>query len=284
MESAEPAHVEDDNDLMAWLFELHRQVGSPSPAALRVYLDRNGIGRSTAYDLLTPGKVVRPSWNTVEGFVNACGDFARAKRITVPEGLGDIRSWQRRYEEHRATVSVKLKTAGVEIRGTWRPNETERAAAWELYVELITRVALVPLAAGDGLDRESMASLHQLFAIHRDVLRRYGPVIAEPKDNGQYNLAYLAVAALNYVVRPFLTTWHPQLADVEAGRPAGVGAADHERQWSRHGEFRAALAEVQAELRTYAQWLSAACDVPDLLAAVPPALPDSAAGQGAPTP
>ncbi|WP_280432182.1 hypothetical protein [Nocardia brasiliensis] len=260
----------DGDDLMAKLHELHRSLGSPSPALLRVYLDQHGIGRSTAYDLLTPGKITRPSWNTVEGFVNACADYAGRKRLSLPAGWDDIRSWQRLFEQHRATVNVRLKTANLELRGTWQPNATERAAAWELYVELITRVALVPLADDTGSDREAMNSLHQLFGIHREVLRRYGPTIAEPKSNGQYNLAYLAVTALNYVIRPFLTSWHPLLADMEARRPSGIGAADYERQWCRHDEFRAALTLVRKELHAYAQWLSWACDVPDLLAAVPP--------------
>lgn len=169
------------------------------------------------------------------------------------------------------SIKLALKTPVVEIAGTWEPNDAERAAAWELYVELLTRVAVVPLPGDQGLDSEALASVYQLFAIHREVLRRYGPAVAEKKKKGEYNLAYLAVATLNFVARPFLATWHPILDAVSSTRPTDSSAADHERAWAQHEEFRAELAKVRDSLRIYAQWLSYACGVPDLLAAVPEA-------------
>jgi hypothetical protein len=172
------------------------------------------------------------------------------------------------------SINLALKTPFVEIAGTWEPNDAERAAAWELYVELVTRIAVVPLPGDQGLDSEALTSVYQLFAIHREVLRRYGPAVAEKKKRGEYNLAYLAVATLNFVVRPFLATWHPILDAVNSARPPDVSAADHERSWPRHEEFRAELAKVRESLRIYAQWLSYACGVPDLLEAVPTAAPD----------
>lgn len=42
------------------------------------------------------------------------------------------------------SVGVKLNLRVVEISGTWEPNDAERRAAWELYVELVTRVSVVP--------------------------------------------------------------------------------------------------------------------------------------------
>jgi hypothetical protein len=167
------------------------------------------------------------------------------------------------------TIGITLKTPFVDLAGTWEPNDAERQAAWELYVEMITRVAVVPLPTDAGLDREAVASLYELFGVHRTVLRKYGPSLAEPKRNGEYNLGYLAVAALNFVIRPFLAQWHPRLGGWEAQRPESTSVLDHERAWSDHAELRRELAAVRSQLRIYAQWLSAACDVPDLLAAVP---------------
>jgi hypothetical protein len=125
------------------------------------------------------------------------------------------------------------------------------------------------LPGDQGLDNEALTSLYQLFAIHREVLRRYGPAVAAKKKPGEYNLAYLAVATLNFVVRPFLATWHPILETLSSSRPPDASVADHERAWARHEEFRDELAKVRDSLRTYAHWLSYACGVPDLLTAVP---------------
>ena len=55
----------------------------------------------------------------------------------------------------RRQVQVKLTIPFLgEVSGTWEPDEAERRAAWELYVELATRVAVVPLGPGEGLLRE----------------------------------------------------------------------------------------------------------------------------------
>ena len=51
------------------------------------------------------------------------------------------------------SVQVELDLKVLKIAGTWEPNEVERRAAWELYVELLTRVAVVPLRQGEGLAR-----------------------------------------------------------------------------------------------------------------------------------
>ena len=38
-------------------------------------------------------------------------------------------------------VSLKLPFLG-DINGTWEPDEAEQRVAWEMYVELVTRVSL----------------------------------------------------------------------------------------------------------------------------------------------
>jgi hypothetical protein len=45
------------------------------------------------------------------------------------------------------SVPVGLNLHVLLISGTWEPNDDERRAAWELYVELVTRMAVVPLVA-----------------------------------------------------------------------------------------------------------------------------------------
>ncbi|GAA3071405.1 hypothetical protein [Streptomyces glomeratus] len=171
------------------------------------------------------------------------------------------------------SVDVKLNLRVLEISGTWEPNDAERRAAWELYVELVTRVSVVPLRENDGLLREALSSLYSLFVTTREVLRTYGPEVAEPKRNGQYNFGYLAVAMLNYGLRPLLADWHPTLEDWETRRPADRSRRDHEQAWDRAGELRTALRDTRGILTAYADLLAGACGVPNLLAAVPAAEP-----------
>jgi hypothetical protein len=167
------------------------------------------------------------------------------------------------------SVEVGLDLKFFKVAGTWEPNDAERLAAWELYVELITRVAVVPLPAGDGLMREALTSLYTLFGATRDILRRHGPSIAEPKADGQYNFGYLSIVVLNVVIRPVLARWHPLLHDWENTRLPERSQADHERQWPQAGELRAELSRTRAALASYAALLAAACGIPDLSAAIP---------------
>lgn len=166
-------------------------------------------------------------------------------------------------------VGVKLNLGVVEVSGEWDPNDIERAAAWEVYVELITRISTVPLAAGEGLLREALTSLYSVFDTTRQVLRKYGPDIAEPKPSGQFNFAFLAVTILNSGIRPLLARWHPVLADWEAHRPDGVSVTAHEGAWPQADLLRAELETTRQALVDYAAALATACGVPNLLEDLP---------------
>jgi hypothetical protein len=167
------------------------------------------------------------------------------------------------------SVEVALNLPFLQVSGTWEPNDVERQAAWELYVELITRVAVVRLGPDEGLLEEALDSLYSLFSSTRDILRRHGPGVAEPKGSGQYNFGYLAVALLNAVLRPVLARWHPLLEVWELSRPSDRSRLEHERSWPRAGELREDLERTRVSLFEYASLLASACGVPDLSAAIP---------------
>lgn len=96
-------------------------------------------------------------------------------------------------------VSVELGWGPAKLSGVWEPEDAERRAAWELYVELVTRIAVVPLRPADGILREALTSLYQLFGCTREILRRYGPDVARPAAPGRLRFGYLAIWVLNGV-------------------------------------------------------------------------------------
>ncbi len=146
----------------------------------------------------------------------------------------------------------------------WEPQQAERRAAWELYVELVTRIAVAPLQPDEGLLREALSSLYALFAITRDILRRHGPGVA-PGPRSVLTVGYLGVAVLNGSLRPLLARWHPLLLDYEATRVAGVSASEHERRWERAAELRAELERTRQLLVRYALSLGEAAGAAPLL-------------------
>ncbi len=162
------------------------------------------------------------------------------------------------------SVQVGLNLGVVSVSGSWRPKEVERRAAWELYVELVTRIAVVPLQPGVGLLREALSSLYSLFGSTREVLRRHGPDVARPRDEGEYSFGELAVLVLNLELRPLLARWHPLLEQWEASRPAERSRVEHEDAWSEAGALRGELERTRQRLVAYADLLAAAAGVPPL--------------------
>jgi hypothetical protein len=167
-------------------------------------------------------------------------------------------------------ISVELGLPYVgKISGDWEPDQKERDAAWELYVELITRISVVDLGQDEGLLRESLTSLYSLFPTTREILRKHGPVVAKPKGKDGLSFGLLSVAVLNTVLRPILSKWHPLLEDYEASKPSGISVLDYERKWEEAQELRYVLQGARLKLIEFAGILADVAGVPSLLPQVP---------------
>ncbi len=166
-------------------------------------------------------------------------------------------------------VSLKIPFTDIGLSGTWEPDESERTAAWEMYVELVTRVAVVELRPDEGLAREALSSLYTLFDTTRTILRAHGPRVAQAKGADGLSFGYLAVFIFNQLLRPFLARWHPLLLDYEGAKPQDVSPGEYERRWDKSAQLRAELAAVRGTLAQYADILAKVAGVPPLT--TPPA-------------
>jgi ferric-dicitrate binding protein FerR (iron transport regulator) len=138
-------------------------------------------------------------------------------------------------------TSLRIKAPFLEAQ--WEPRDEDKNAAWELYVELITRVATQRLDPNEGDDAAALKSIHDLFSLTRSTI----------KHNGRYciNFTRIAVVVLNQKVRPFTAKWHPRLM---------AGELSEEE---RNG-FRAELQDLQKDLRNYTRLLADMAGVEDL--------------------
>ncbi|MER7827325.1 hypothetical protein ABTX85_32720 [Streptomyces sp. NPDC096097] len=182
-------------------------------------------------------------------------------------GLGRLFGRRRRGGRFKAQeINVKLGFPLIgEISGTWQPDDVERQAAWELYVELATRVSVIELGEDEGLLREALSSLYTMFGTTREILRRYGPAVAPHVAPGQVTFGVLAVNVLNLSIRPLLSRWHPLLTAHEAKRPENVDPVTHDRQWERAAELRAEIESVRQVLTSLSKALREVAGVADLL-------------------
>jgi hypothetical protein len=131
-------------------------------------------------------------------------------------------------------------------------DEVQQKAAWELYVELTTRISVQPLGENEGIVREALSSLYKLFDITRGILRRAGPVVAQ----GPNSLGPVAIDVLNKGIKPFLAKWHPILQDYENLRPANLSQKEHEDKWESISEVRKELSDLRNELSVYTDALA----------------------------
>lgn len=161
-------------------------------------------------------------------------------------------------------VDLKLPYIGG-VSGTWEPDESEKKAAWEMYVELVTRVATVNMYPGECVLREALTSFHSLFDTTRKILRQYGPGIAQPKGKDDLSFGYLAVVILNTVLRPLLAKWHPLLLDYENARNPTVSCVEHERGWEKYQELWDEIANVRRVVVEYADLLAEVAGIPSLI-------------------
>lgn len=143
----------------------------------------------------------------------------------------------------------------------WEVDRTQSRAAWSLYIELVTRIAVEPLQADEGLVREALNSLYSLFGTTREILKAAGPDVGISINS----VGGIAIAVLNRGLRPFLAKWHPLLQAWEAKRLPDLSPSEHEQQWSEEGNLRDELEKLRQDLKQYANALAEIAGVEELL-------------------
>ena len=148
----------------------------------------------------------------------------------------------RKWFENWDLTKLKINTGFLEAE--WEPQERDREAAWELYVEMLTRIVTQLLPEEHGDEKTALDSVQALFGITREILRRKG------RDCVQFTK--IAIIVLNQIVRPFTAKWH---------RLSLAGAFN---DGDKRTEFRKDLAALQKDLRNYTRLVAEIAQVEDL--------------------
>ena len=148
----------------------------------------------------------------------------------------------RKWLENWDMTSLKISAPFLEME--WKPQDEDKAAAWELYIELLTRIATQPLDAEHGDEKTALASVYSLFSLTRQVFKNNTRNCTE--------FTKIAIVVLNQVIRPFTAKWHRLSLDGAFCDP------------SRCSEFRSELTALQVVLRKYTKMLADMAGVEDL--------------------
>lgn len=139
-------------------------------------------------------------------------------------------------------TSLKINLKFLEM--DWEPSTADKDAAWDLYVEMLTRICTQDLSLDHGDESAALESIHQLFGLTRGILKAHG--------RGCLTFSKIAVVVLNQVIRPFTAKWHKALL---------TNAFEDN---TTRSQFREELAGLQVELRKYTKALADIAEVEDL--------------------
>jgi len=149
-----------------------------------------------------------------------------------------LKDWLNKW--HMDSLKINAKFLELELKF----EEADKKAAWELYIELITRTTTQHLPVEHGIEITALESVHKIFDLTRVII----------KENGRkcFEFTKIAIVVLNQVIRPFTAKWH---------KLSSEGAFDDKKQCEK---FRKELASLQVDLRKYTQMLSDMAGVEDL--------------------
>ena len=138
--------------------------------------------------------------------------------------------------------NVKLNSDGVGVEFSFKPEDAN--AAWELYIEMLTRITTQALPVEEGDEKTALDSVYSLFPTTREILRRRGRKTIE--------FSKVAIPVLNQVVRPFTAKWHKESLACAFGDEA------------KRKEFHDDLENLQEMLQNYNRMLAEIAGVEDL--------------------
>jgi hypothetical protein len=151
--------------------------------------------------------------------------------------------WQKWLENWDMT-SLKINLKFLEMN--WEPKEPDKDAAWELYIELLTRITTQYLQPEEGDEKTALESVYKIFDLTRITIKKHKRDCIE--------FTKIAILVLNQIIRPFTAKWHKEMF---------AGAFEKEK---KRKEFRDELRPLQDKLRIYTRMLADMAGVEDLTA------------------
>lgn len=138
--------------------------------------------------------------------------------------------------------NIKLNLHFAELE--FCPTEDDQTAAWDMYVELLTRITTQTLDENSGDEETALTSVYSMFAITREILKT--------KGRQAQQFTKIAVIVLNQIIRPFTAKWHKKKLE---------GAFNVSEECNI---FRSELLDLQSQLKCYSHLLADLAKVEDL--------------------
>ena len=150
----------------------------------------------------------------------------------------NLNNWLTKWDLSSLKINAHFLEAELQF------NDADKKAAWELYVELLTRITTQPLDDYAGNEVSALGSIFSLFSTTRSIIKGYGPSCI--------GFTKIAIVILNQKIRPFTSKWHK------------LNSEDCFKNEEYRIQFRTELELVQQILQKYSHLLSEMAGVEDL--------------------
>ena len=150
----------------------------------------------------------------------------------------DWGTWLKKWQMDSLKISLPY------LQMEWKPQDADKNAAWELYIELLTRITTQPLPLKHGDEKTALDSIYSLFGLTRSIIKSH--------KRGCIEFTKIAIIVLNQIIRPFTAKWHR--ISIEKGFKDAKSCKN----------FRKELFQLQKQLCIYTKMLANMAGVEDL--------------------
>ncbi len=150
----------------------------------------------------------------------------------------DWKTWLKKWKMDSLKISLPY------LQMEWKPNNADKNASWDLYIELLTRITTQPLPVKHGDEKTALDSIYSLFSLTRSIIKSHKRDCIE--------FTKIAIIILNQIIRPFTAKWHK--ISIEKGF----------KDTNNCKKFRKELLQLQKQLCIYTKMLADMAGVEDL--------------------
>lgn len=162
--------------------------------------------------------------------------------------------WLKKRRFKTTKLNIRLGSVG-EIELT--PNKRDLQIAYQIWTELVTRKAAIPIDPEHDVIHEVYDSWYQLFGKIRLLIADIPAELIHDHESTSL-LVDVAIKTLNDGLRPHLTRWQARYRHwyaVEKGKSPETPPQELQMQYPQYDELIADMLAVNSQLKNYAEEL-----------------------------
>jgi hypothetical protein len=174
--------------------------------------------------------------------------------LSVPIILLVAAAWWRLRRRRFKLVKLDINLGGVG-KAELRPTIEDVAIAHQIWTELVTRKAALPIDPEHDIIAEVYDSWYALFGRVRDLISKLPPELVR-QDPATQQLIRIAIDSLNLGLRPHLTKWQARFRNWYAQQEEELSRRTPQEVQREYPEYKALIADMETVNQNLIQYAS----------------------------